>query len=141
MKTILKAIIPILFLVAAGMAKGLADRINFHQGTLPEFMHSGFWLMHGDPAMDIPASWTNKYKNHDHTQGPAFYGSATFLVWLTDGWHLMQSLFIWCSIIGMAWLIWWWYDFKFSILKIKHLVILAIAARILVQIGFLLLYR
>lgn len=37
-------------------------------------------------------SWKNKYKNNDEKNGPAFFGSTTFLVFTTDAWHLFQFL-------------------------------------------------
>lgn len=32
-------------------------------------------------------SWDNKWENEDPEQGPKHFGSVTFLVFLTDGWH------------------------------------------------------
>ena len=37
-------------------------------------------------------SYKNKYKNNDEKNGPAFFGSTTFLVFTTDAWHLFQFL-------------------------------------------------
>lgn len=37
-------------------------------------------------------SWRNKYKNKEEPNGPAFFGSTTFLVFTTDAWHLFQFL-------------------------------------------------
>lgn len=39
-------------------------------------------------------SWSSKYKNGDPKQGPKFFGSTTFLVWLSDGWHLFDFLYM-----------------------------------------------
>lgn len=61
------------------------------------------------------SSWLRKYKGYLKSNGPAFFGSTTFLVFLTDGVHLFQFLFkifltlgifgfTWSSIIG--WLVW-----------------------------------
>lgn len=36
--------------------------------------------------------WTNKYKNDDPSQGPKFWGSTTFFVAFTDGWHLLKLI-------------------------------------------------
>ncbi len=44
-----------------------------------------------------PDSWRNKYRNRDPGQGPSFPGSTTWLVWLTDGWHLCKIAAIACS--------------------------------------------
>jgi len=43
-----------------------------------------------------PDSWKNKYKNRDPSQGEAFLGAKTFLVWLTDGWHLCKAASLLC---------------------------------------------
>lgn len=37
-------------------------------------------------------SWQNKWKNGKKELGEAFWGSSTFFVWLTDGWHLLKFL-------------------------------------------------
>jgi len=39
-------------------------------------------------------SWRNKWKNGDATHGPKFFGSSTFLVWITDFWHLAKFLML-----------------------------------------------
>jgi len=41
-------------------------------------------------------SWKNKYKNRDPQQGPAFFGSTTFLVWTTDAWHFFKMIMLSC---------------------------------------------
>ncbi len=38
-------------------------------------------------------SWVNKYKS-DTDLRPRFFGSTTFLVWLTDLWHFSQHIFL-----------------------------------------------
>lgn len=43
-----------------------------------------FWL----PQL----SWHNKWKNGNYRQGEKFPGSSTFLVWTTDGYHLLRTL-------------------------------------------------
>jgi hypothetical protein len=60
------------------------DTLMFHfsqsifNGNRPEF-----W----DPAI----SWRNKYKDYPRDKRERFWGSTTFFVWLTDGWHLMKE--------------------------------------------------
>jgi hypothetical protein len=51
-----------------------------------------------------PGSWRNKYKNRDPQQGPAFPGATTWLVWLTDAWHLVKFLMILSQLIALGWL-------------------------------------
>lgn len=46
-------------------------------------------------------SWKNKWKNGDRNQGEKFFGSSTFLVWLTDGWHLLKMVFLLSIIISI----------------------------------------
>ena len=43
---------------------------------------------------DPQKSWVNKYKYNDPKLGPKFFGSETFLVFLTDAWHLAKMLMI-----------------------------------------------
>jgi hypothetical protein len=54
-------------------------------------------------------SWKNKYKDSDPTKGRKFPGSTTFLVWLTDLWHLMKFIkmvSLW-TIITILTGLWW----------------------------------
>ncbi len=44
----------------------------------------------GDKTFDPYVSWVNKWKNGDPKQGEKFFGSSTFLVWTTDGWHAVK---------------------------------------------------
>ncbi|GEO10723.1 hypothetical protein [Segetibacter aerophilus] len=37
-------------------------------------------------------SWNNKYKNNDMRQGPAYFGSTSFLAFTTDGPHLTNMV-------------------------------------------------
>lgn len=79
-------LIIILLLIISGMARAVADKINFHYdesiffGTSDEY----YW----NPEI----SHLNKYFGHDSSLGPAFWGSTTVFVWLTDGWHLFTSI-------------------------------------------------
>ena len=60
-----------------------------------------------DPAI----SWKNKYKDGDSSKGARFFGSTTFLVWLTDFWHLLKFIkmnAMWGA-ISVAGGVWWLY--------------------------------
>lgn len=67
-------------------------------------------------------SWRNKYKDRKISNGPAFFGSTTFLVFTTDAWHLFQFLsnsFIVISmilIINIFYTPIWWQDIIIFIL-------------------------
>ena len=47
-------------------------------------------------------SWTRKYKHGNPQLGPKFFGSTTFLVWLTDGWHLVKAMYLVTIFIAMV---------------------------------------
>jgi len=58
-------------------------------------------------------SWRNKYKNGDASQGERFFGSTTFLVWITDLWHLAKMLMLLGISFALVFhqpLIAWWAD-------------------------------
>lgn len=77
-----------LLIFISGVAKACMDTLQFHyynskfdNGKLNEFLNPQF-------------SWKNKYKNGDKEQGERFFGSTTIFSFLTDGWHLFQSIFL-----------------------------------------------
>lgn len=60
---------------------------------------------------DPSYSWVNKYKDNNPLEGERFFGSTTFLVWLTDFWHLMKFIkmnCIWVA-VSIACYAWWLY--------------------------------
>lgn len=59
----------------AGTSDGLRDASMYRMDG-----RSNFW--------NGKQSWSNKYKNRDIKQGPAYFGSTTFLVFTTDAPHL-----------------------------------------------------
>ncbi len=70
----------------AGVFNGVSQDLIFHydefENTFPNHNRQ-FW----NPEL----SWRNKYKNGDPNQGRKFFGSTTFLVGTTDGYHAMLS--------------------------------------------------
>ena len=65
-----------------------------------------------DPMYFNPKkSWRNKYKYNNQAYGPKFFGSTTFLVWLTDFWHLLKFIKMNCVWVTLAVTIgiWWLY--------------------------------
>ena len=77
----------IILLIISACANGVMDYLQFHY-----YKNNTFW----NPKL----SWVNKYKNNDKKQGDRFPFSTTILVFLSDGWHLMQfcflsTLFLW----------------------------------------------
>lgn len=83
-------IIILSFTLLAGAANGIMDTLQFHYSTSVFRGGSDFW----NPT----ESWKMKYARD--AEGtlieplrPAYFGSTTFLVWTTDGWHLVQTIF------------------------------------------------
>lgn len=74
----------IIFIVLASICKAIKDTLNFHYEKSSVFRkyNAKYW----NPAI----SWQNKYKEDLKT--PKFFGSTTFLVFLTDAWHLFDFL-------------------------------------------------
>jgi hypothetical protein len=109
----------IFFLIIASISKSIMDTVNFHfeKSIFSKFKNNLWW--------DQKQSWKNKYKNKDPLQGSAFFGSTTFLVFLTDAWHFFQmlmliSLFI-IPILSLSLCItlsWYWLIIIFFIIKI-----------------------
>lgn len=77
-----KELAPVITMFLAGAANGVAEDLQFHYGefenTFPN-ANPEFW----NPDL----SWRNKYLNGDPGQGPAYFGSTTFLASTTDGYH------------------------------------------------------
>ena len=70
-----KHIAPAAAVFVSGGFEGVMDHLQFHYDG-----NNQFW------QPDI--SWKNKYKNGDPSQGKTFRGK--YLVFTTDGWHLMK---------------------------------------------------
>jgi hypothetical protein len=66
------------------MFEGVMDTLNFHYKRF-EKRHKKASHYFWNPEV----SWGNKY---DENFQPKFFGSTTFLVFLTDGWHLFKWL-------------------------------------------------
>ena len=100
----------------AGLADGARDTLSFRysQSIFPQ--GPGERLLGGGEQFWNPAlSWRNKWKNGDPAQGERYPGSSTALVFLTDGWHLLQfimltffQLAIALPVIMLLGLRWWW---------------------------------
>lgn len=123
-----------ILLLLAGVCKGLMDLISFHWSKAPEWMKSreGFW----NPKL----SWRNKWKDGQPEKGEAYLFSSSLLVAFTDGWHLLQMVFLTSIATALALLIKFgeWKDRKIQLLvfSIKWL-----AVRALIGLGFKISYK
>ena len=71
----------------SGMADGLNQTLEFHYSDFQRIFPKAnpqYW----NPAI----SWTNKYKYHNQFAGPAYPGSTTTLVGLTDAYHMTRTI-------------------------------------------------
>lgn len=90
-------------LFIAGLCEGFIESLKYQYKEVKKrlpFLSDQFW----NPAL----SWKNKYKNHDPLQGPRFWLSTSALVWLTDAYHLMNTignLFLFSNVGFIAYLI------------------------------------
>lgn len=71
-------------LFLSGICEGMVEALRFRYQSVKRLLNTSdrFW----NPAI----SWKNKYKNGDPAQGAKFLFSTNALVWLTDGYHLMN---------------------------------------------------
>lgn len=90
-------VVALILVFVAGLCKGMADALMFHYNKT--WARQFNWKeTYWNPSI----SWRNKYKKNIVMLGPKFFGSTTFLVFLTDGWHLLQSIMITCIIVALA---------------------------------------
>lgn len=94
-------------IIVAGILNSIMDTLNFHYTT------SIFSIYKNQQWINLSLSWKNKWKNGDPKQGEKFLGSSTFLIFITDLWHLskfLMLLFICAAIIFYKPLVNWWTD-------------------------------
>ncbi len=82
--------IALILISLAAICKAVMDTLQFH------YEDSAFKGNYWNPI----ESWKNKYK--PNSMIPKFFGSTTFLVWTTDGWHLFQMLFLTLMFLGIV---------------------------------------
>jgi hypothetical protein len=76
----LKERLPSLIATATkGIFEGLSDGFEYHSDQLGASYWNGKY------------AWLSKYRDRNPANGPAFFGSTTFLAGITSGDHLMQS--------------------------------------------------
>jgi len=80
--------ISLIILVFAGICNAIMDVLKTrYNNSIFASWKNQTWLK---PSL----SWRLKWKNGDSSKGPKFFGSSTFLVWLTDFWHLSKFLML-----------------------------------------------
>ena len=99
--------ISILLMIFAGFWNSVMDVLKTRYNT------SIFASWNNQTWLKPSLSWRNKWKNGDKSQGERFFGSSTFLVWLTDFWHLAKMLMlvgIGFAIVMYKPIVAWWID-------------------------------
>jgi hypothetical protein len=81
------AVVRAVLLGISGYTEGTAEALKFKYSTF-QAVHPGANPGYWNPVL----SWKNKYRDEDPSKGPAFFGSTTFLVWTTDGYHAMRTV-------------------------------------------------
>lgn len=69
-----------------GISKAIKDTLAHHYGF------SVFTRMKNQKYWNPKISQFNKYKNNNPRKGSKFFLSTTALVWVTDAWHLFQTI-------------------------------------------------
>jgi hypothetical protein len=108
----------IILIIIAAISNAVMDTIyfNFENSIFSNFKNQNWY----NPMI----SWKNKYKGKDPNNGPAFWGSTTFFVFLTDAWHFFQMIML--SSISIAIILGLNYAY-FSKFAIFHIIIIDIA--------------
>lgn len=81
-----------LLAAGAGVGKAVADAAA----------HGSPKLVRWFPKWAGPDSWRYKYKQNDPALGPAFPGSTTVFVFLTDCWHAANAFTWLCADAGLV---------------------------------------
>lgn len=107
------AVTVFVLLTIASISKAVMDTVDFRFDTsIFAKIKSEKWRR----WFNQEQGWKNKYKDRDSTKGPAFWGSTTFFVWLTDSWHFFQMIMLTCydlaillPIFILTSLSWWFF--------------------------------
>ena len=78
------AIAVLLFIASA--SKGVCDDLQFH------YSDTVFASLDNDQFWDPDISHRNKWAGGVKANGERFLGSSTIFVWVTDAWHLFQTI-------------------------------------------------
>ena len=120
-------VLGMILVLAAGVAEAGMDTLSHHY-------YSSIFSMKNDNFWNPAYSWTNKYKNNDPHAGSKFFGSTTFLVWLTDGWHMfkfIRNLLLWMAIVFVV----------YPCPNVTWVIVAAVISRILYGIAFETAYK
>lgn len=90
------ALICATLIFAAGMLNGVMDTLQFHYAGSPFPKGEETFLGQKEIYWNPSISWKNKYKDYPSDQRPKFFLSTTWLVSLTDAWHLLKTLMLFC---------------------------------------------
>lgn len=85
MEMVLKFSLLTIAIIVFAISKAICDisESSFANSKLGK-LNPLFWDKH--------KSWKNKWKGGVAANGEKFFGSSTFLVWITDAWHLFNML-------------------------------------------------
>ena len=101
--------ITLILIVFAGICNAFMDVLKTRYNRSIFNNLSWKWEKWINPAV----SWKNKWKNGNIEEGPKFFGSSTFLVWVTDFWHMVKMLMLVCIMFAVVFyfpIVSWWLD-------------------------------
>lgn len=78
----------LIFIILAAFSNAVMDVLStrYDVSIFRNFKNEKFW--------DWRLSWKNKWKNGSILNGERFFLSSTWLVFLTDAWHLFKALML-----------------------------------------------
>jgi len=80
----------VILIAIAGISNAVMDTLTYHYNV------SIFSKLKNQQWFNPNLSWENKYKNGNEDEGPRFWGSTTYFVWVTDCWHFAKSVMFLC---------------------------------------------
>jgi hypothetical protein len=92
---VVEAIVGISLVLLSSIPDAIKDTVQFYfyRSVFNTSKLDSYWWNYN-------ISWQNKYKNLDPSQGPRFFGSTTFLVWVTDAWHCFKAMHVLMICVG-----------------------------------------
>ena len=90
--------VSLIFVLLAGVCWGILQTLMWHPDTNILSKKNPKWW---NPNI----SYKNKYNKIDGVippYPPKFFGSTTFLAWTTDGWHLVDKIFLTCIFLSIV---------------------------------------
>ena len=100
--------ISLILIILAGIFNACMDNVSFRWNNSTFNKFNAQWF---NPVLSSQNKW--KYNENGIWNGEKFFGSSTFLVFLTDFWHFCKFIMLLLIVAGIVFykpLINWWVD-------------------------------